>query len=517
MSERRSSKKAKTTQHHDVEDEVRCSADTDARGLGAFHDWLSESGFWLHPRLRVAAVDGKGLGVVVAPGPPVPAGTVVMRCPESKGLRAESSHFLPQLRKLRRWMAKQGVAPLSAIDELVLSVGHELKLGTASAWAPYLAWLPLAPDRELAVPLLWGESDRGAVKGTCLASAVDAERAELSRHYESVIAPAVRMLSDPDSVAISSERDYARIGAVVRGYAFTDVYGTGSEFARLLPLVDVMNHSSDRPTVAVLLASDGDDQDDDDDAAAAVTSATVKRASTNADGPMMVARTTQAIWAGGEAMLSYGRLSSAGLLSRYGFVPDGPNPHNEVVLSAEAICDQVVAAAAKAHRVPCEDSDAAVQRARSAVKDAGLLDNNNDDENDDEEDQDGGGGGGDGGRGGGVVVFRSGRGLPASVLLMVRLVCLHLNPAGFCAEPEEVDDASLARLAAELEAGQREAGDDEDAGRAIADVQMRHALLQVRTLCRCRAHCARRAVHTLFSRFFLGTILCRAHLRQPLE
>eukprot|EP00035_Acanthoeca_spectabilis_P009768 m.172255 g.172255 ORF g.172255 m.172255 type:complete len:560 (-) comp14829_c0_seq1:1331-3010(-) len=435
--------------------------DTAEAALPAFLRWAETKGFWLHPQLEVGSVDDKGIGVYARHGIPIPSGMVLMRCPESLGLRTRSSGLYPLLRAIRKPLRSQGVPPLSPIDELILTVGYELGLGPRSVWAPYLALLPLRKTRELSVPFLWtGRHTAGEAADAppVIQARIEQEQAELAEHFASIIAPALAAIQsaattramraggegegenvDAEAVAmlaVRSPRDYGRIGAVVRGYAFTDFHGTGQALPRLLPLVDMMNHCSVRPTASVLL-----------DTPDAARSSQGGPTGFGAGGETMVARAAVALWPGQEALLSYGRLSSLELLCRYGFVPPA-NPHDAVEVAAEGVWAQIAGCCSEGL-----ESDAGLTPAVDLLTDMGLL--------------------GDGT----PCTFRPGGGVPPSLRLMVRVGCLHAD--GDMADPIEVDPAILKPLAAELEVAVAAAGDDEEAAAAVqAEVQMKLALLQ---------------------------------------
>lgn len=434
------SEKSNASKRRRVAPASESSQDTETLLL-SFRRWAESEGFWLHPQVAVVSVPGKGLGVVALNGPPLPVGMVLMRCPEAMGLRVPASAFFPQLKKLRGALMAAEEEQLSAIDELILSVGFELHLGTASRWAPYLALLPLTPSRELGVPLLWADTE--CVASTALGERIAAEREDLAVHYANVVAPALQLIGH--TIAINCARDFARIGSVIRGYAFTDVHGTGHALPRLLPLVDMMNHSSVKPTVRVVL-----------DTADSAASGPIDRTAPAAvgDGAIMATRTIVSLWPGDEAMLSYGRLTSLELLSRYGFVPEA-NPDDAVEVPTGVVWNHIAEWISSSTTGQAGDNAKSVASTQHTLEDMGLLDDD------------------------GIVGFRPDGRLPAEVCLMVRVACLHVEGPDAPLEPVAVSDASLAALAEELEVVMAVVGDDDDAhARAAAHIQMQHTLLQ---------------------------------------
>jgi hypothetical protein len=181
---------------------------------------------------------------------------------------------------------------------LIVVLMRELSLAADSNFAPYLRLLP----RRIGSPLFWPvEESRALLQGTALQDAW-CEASAVADAYEQ-LRPLLRgwRRGGLRERGCSSRRSFARCGALVRAYAFSEAFG--SDKVAMVPMADVLNHRV-RGATALLRPAAG-------------------------QGGGMSMRTTSRVGPGRQLWNSYGELGTADLLRRYGFCgPD--NPHDAV-------------------------------------------------------------------------------------------------------------------------------------------------------------------------------------------
>lgn len=276
--------------------------------LETFRRWIIQEGCILHQSVRIAQVaPDRGNGLLIATdADPIPAGTTLLKCPKNFALEARSSAFWPHIAKLLpgQELAKKLKCEVSPHDAMILCVAHELHLGQSSRWAPYLDLLPFGPG-QLKVPLLWSSASIDLLKDTTLHNRYISEWTDIKSNWEANVKPIAEHFAS--MLALAAPVDYARIGSVLRAYAFTQGE-FGSDEIRLLPLIDLMNHDCSAPTARVLHDNEK-----------------------SRNGEFGVV-STKAMAPNTEILFSYGNLSNHELLIRYGFV-SRTNPNDAIPIT----------------------------------------------------------------------------------------------------------------------------------------------------------------------------------------
>ena len=214
--------------------------------------WTRESGIIADGASIQSGVPGCGRGLVAtrdieAGEPLISIPQQMVLCPSAYlNAIAQSGPIGAQL--------SAGLAPLLQTPDgqstlLALALLHEVSLGDASRWAPYVANLPPDPD----IPLLW-DADRlhTVLKGSHLVQRATDLRADLLAEFASLEEQAFaneRALYPPE--VFTGER-YLWAHAIVLSRALPI-----QEESSLLPLIDLANHDGASVSVLTFAASTG--------------------------------------------------------------------------------------------------------------------------------------------------------------------------------------------------------------------------------------------------------------------
>jgi SET domain-containing protein 6 len=190
---------------------------------------------------------------------------------------------------------------------------HEFALGAGSRWGPYLRLLP----GSFNTPVMWPEGEAEALlAGTGLLGRIGRDAVESC--WNEVVRPAVeahpRMFGldgVADAAALERMRTlFLRCGSIINAYSFTREDDTF-----IAPMADMLNHKTVEHNAQ--LWDEGDDE--------------------ALDGGDLIFRAIRPIAAGEEIYNTYGELSDAELLRKYGFIDSATptsNPFNDTEVDA---------------------------------------------------------------------------------------------------------------------------------------------------------------------------------------
>lgn len=199
---------------------------------------------------------------------------------------------------------------------------HEIAVGAESRWGPYIRLLP----ETFNTPVMWPEGQaEELLGGTGLLGRIG--RDVVDSCWNEIVRPAVEAhpgmfgldKGGPDAAALERMRGlFLRCGSIINAYSFTREDDTF-----IAPMADMLNHKTVDHNAQ--LWDEGDDE--------------------ALDGGDLIFRSIRPIAAGEEIYNTYGELSDAELLRKYGFIDSATptsNPFNDTevnVGSLLAACD----------------------------------------------------------------------------------------------------------------------------------------------------------------------------------
>jgi len=254
-------------------------------------EWMSKEGFELDGRVEVheGCVD-TGRGVFTTET--LNKGTVLFKVPSHCILNVQTSQFgaLVESTGLHGWAALAVVIVLEYND------------GPQSKFGPYLNALP----KSFNTPLLWhNDFDRVAIS---ILNPTLISVSQMMQEAKKILTPRARkILSRSSTQTINLWENFRWALAIVSAYSFTLDNGICS----MLPFADFLNHKTGYNNARLFVDKDG-----------SLAMETVSNVSKNS-----------------QLFNTYGTLSNAELLKRYGFVDDN-NPHSFVVVSTERLFRQ---------------------------------------------------------------------------------------------------------------------------------------------------------------------------------
>ncbi|CAK9043340.1 unnamed protein product [Durusdinium trenchii] len=265
---------------------------------------------------------------------PLQAKEVLLRIPGHMSVQSHLS-LMPDS-PLSEFWRRRCAAPVSNVLRLTLTLIHELHVQKSeSRWWPYLSFLQSSVEVDL--PIWWPESDLQGLKGTALW--LSAKPREVSEVFEEVAKPVMaqevslwppqvqqlplflQALSWVMSRGFCGALSFDLQGAVIPELSVWDAASSGSSCSSasptitgpfLLPLFDLINHSSWPEERCVELEMEGED---------------------------FVVRASKEVAADSELFKSYGDHSDAELLRTYGFVEQGRNPNNVLLATHQELLD----------------------------------------------------------------------------------------------------------------------------------------------------------------------------------
>jgi N-lysine methyltransferase SETD6 len=342
--------------------------------LAAFVAWMRVHGVWLDPRATLATDAGVAAAVGVRARTALRAGTTLCRIPKAAVLSWRNSAAA----------AAVDAAGLRGAVATAVALMVERARGPASRW---YAYLQLLPDHE-PLPILWPHGEAAALlAGTDAAALRVRDRALLRADYVSLVRPFFHAHSAALGLDASATTYacFAAAATVVASRAFNVDRHHGQA---LVPLADLFNHRSGAETIHVVGSEsactccppdDSDDSDSDDaveeddegeeedePAQDAEEEEEEKdpvhrqrrrsrqlRSRPRGRGRHGKAVQVAADWlemelvadvaAGDEVWNTYGPLTTAALLCKYGFA-EAHNPHDTVALPASLVRVCAVAA-----------------------------------------------------------------------------------------------------------------------------------------------------------------------------
>eukprot|EP00727_Mastigamoeba_balamuthi_P002150 m51a1_g11932 hypothetical protein (405) ;mRNA; r:707154-708529 len=250
-----------------------------------FVRWMRESGFGVHPSVRLGPTPGTGRGAFTVSA--LERGTELFRVPVALLLGPASPHC-----RLGRLLRASRLSPWEALIACLMS---EASAGPSSAWAPFLSALP----RDVDTPLFWSPRERQELGGTETEAALGAEA--IRRAFAERVEPFVRAHQSHFSRENSGLDAYVFWGSVAMSRAFDS--HPDYDGPVMTPMADMLNHKTGHCNAHLEDHGDG-----------------------SGSLPMVL---QSAVPAGGELFNTYGDLGNSELLRRYGYADD-VNPFNTV-------------------------------------------------------------------------------------------------------------------------------------------------------------------------------------------
>ncbi|CAM8944388.1 unnamed protein product [Rhodiola kirilowii] len=309
-----------------------------SRRLRAFKRWMKHQGIECSDALSLTDSDQQGISVIALCD--LHANDVVATIPKSACLTIQTSGAREMIES----------AGLDGHLGLAVAVMYEISLGEQSPWAGYLQ---LLPEKEEGVPLVWTLDEVDFMLcGTELHKTVREDKGLVFEDWKECIWPlATSSFSNVNLDFFGVEKYFAAKTLVSsRLFEIDDFHGFG-----MVPLADLFNHKTGAEDVHFTLSpslSDSDsasekhgdthieeqsssdvmesrEEDIDDDMGSPLT--------TESDDSILLEMIlVKDVISGSEVFNTYGTLSNAALLHRYGFT-EANNPYDIVNIDLELV------------------------------------------------------------------------------------------------------------------------------------------------------------------------------------
>eukprot|EP00731_Ephydatia_muelleri_P003609 Em0001g3609a len=234
----------------------------------------------------------------------------MVACIPRSALLTCSNSTAVRRRLMRDDITAERLDNMSSWVPLLLAMLAEHGLESSSKWYPYLQLVP--NYGSAGPPMLWSESQRDTLlSGTSVLQSVHTDAENIARDYAAIVLPFMQRHTDLFQPHLQSLDLYKQMVAVVMSYSFSD--GANPDILQrtvMVPFVDLLNHHSHHH---VELSFREDRLE------------------------LMAIRT---IKKGEEVMNTYGPLSNACLLHKYGF-SELKNPHDMAYIAHSNLRDAV--------------------------------------------------------------------------------------------------------------------------------------------------------------------------------
>lgn len=255
-------------------------------------------------------------------------------------------------------------------NRLILAMMYE-DSQPSSHWRTYLDILP----RTLNTPVFWTSSQLDLLSGSAIVDHIGAKK--IKSEYNTYIAPLLKKAElyegspapmDETKSKFFNFDQYKRFGSLIMAYSFTDDENEVS----MVPMADMLNHRTGCNNARLYFNQEDDAIEEEDTREAKVPDVEQERTKTNkkakiAENDFLHMRTRRNIAQEEELFNTYGTLSDAELLRKYGYTEElGKNRWNDIEISVALIITKASAS--------CGWDSSEVYKRRKFIKDNALVD-----------------------------------------------------------------------------------------------------------------------------------------------